>query len=144
MLNNSIFDTSGLRLPTDITAQPLSDIDMLSMEWEIIGEESYINISELQLKFDGALLSNHQHCALFHCFLPVPISGLAINPLPPILDCSAQLNNLEFLSVSPTSRQPNSPSKIAGQFYLASSYLDFGDCKLPFFKTILTTYHFGG
>ena len=57
MLNNSLFDTSGLRLPTDITAQPLSDIDMLSMEWEIIGEESYINISELQLKFDGAQLS---------------------------------------------------------------------------------------
>jgi hypothetical protein len=111
------------------------------MEWENIGEESYINICELQLKFDGAQLSKSVETFYISisCFLPpfsylLPTLGLAINPLPPIVDCGAQLNNLEFICVSPTPRQPLSPSKNiskdSGQYYLASSYLDFGDCKL--------------
>jgi hypothetical protein len=57
MPNNSDFDASSLSLPAEMTPQYSSDLDMLSMEWENIGEESFINISELQLKFDGTQLS---------------------------------------------------------------------------------------
>ena len=60
-----MFSDPNLSLPTEITAQPLSDIDMMSMEWENIGEESYINICELQLKFDGAQLSKSMDSPCF-------------------------------------------------------------------------------
>lgn len=123
MPNSPDFDATGLSLPVELTAQ---DIDMLSTEWESIGEESFINICELQLKFDGTQLS------------------LGVNPLPPIIDCSAQLTDLEFICVSPTSNQPLSPSKgiikDRGPFYLASSYLNFGDySRTPTSKLVVHT-----
>jgi hypothetical protein len=137
--SNSDIDSAGLGLPTEMTAQSHLDIDALSMELECIGEESFINICELQLIFDGVQLgkstdilwiSNHTPFYL----LPAPRLGLAVSPLPPIVDCIAQLNNLEFLCLPSAPRQPFSPSKIikkdSGLFFLASSYLDFGDCKL--------------
>jgi hypothetical protein len=57
MPNNPDFDTAALSLPAEMTAQSPLDIDMLSMEWENIGEESFINICEVQLKFNGMQLS---------------------------------------------------------------------------------------
>jgi hypothetical protein len=122
-----------------MTAQSHLDIDALSMELECIGEESFINICELQLIFDGVQLGKSTDILWISnrtpfCLLPAPRLGLAVSPLPPIVDCIAQLNNLEFLCLPSAPRQPFSPSKIikkdSGLFFLASSYLDFGDCKL--------------
>jgi hypothetical protein len=65
-------------------------------------------------------------------------SGLAVNPLPPIPDTGVQLHSLEFLPVSPPAPSTSAdqsgappPMKSINEnsvFYLASSYLDFGDC----------------
>lgn len=70
MPNSPDFDATGLSLPVELTAQ---DIDMLSTEWESIGEESFINICELQLKFDGTQLSKSieisRYRALFRNYL---------------------------------------------------------------------------
>lgn len=72
MLNDTEFDPAGLSLPV----QPPLDVDMLSMEWENVGEESFINVCELQLKFDGAQLSKsteyaalQYHAHFFNSFL---------------------------------------------------------------------------
>jgi hypothetical protein len=133
-LNNPESDTAGLGLPAELNTQSPLDIDILSTTWENVGEESFINVCELQLKFDGSQLSTSTTIYQL-CYLPpASNSALAINPLPPLVDCGGQLNNLEFICVSPTPRQLLSPSKTFNKddrpFYLASTYINFGECKL--------------
>jgi hypothetical protein len=69
--DNPDIDAAGLGLPTEMTPHSHLDIDALSMEMENIGEESFINICELQLVFDGVQLGKFtdifgiSNCTLF-------------------------------------------------------------------------------
>ncbi|GLB34886.1 hypothetical protein LshimejAT787_0204510 [Lyophyllum shimeji] len=116
--DNSRFGAVDSTLPDDMN-QPLPP-ELQSMEWESWGEESTINLYEVQVRHNG-----------------VQIAGLTVEPLPPLLNCGGTLVDLKFISTPPSldvQNSPSSPRKRSnerGQFYIASSYLDFEDYTSP-------------
>ncbi|KAG6866975.1 hypothetical protein C0991_003891 [Blastosporella zonata] len=84
------------------------------LQWENWGEDTVINVTEVQLLFNG-----HQF-------------GLSVEPLSPLLGCNKTLVGLDFISVPPSFEVPNpppSPRKFRERliFYLVSSHLEFGN-----------------
>jgi hypothetical protein len=145
----SSFNTMDLGLSLEMS-QPSSPEPTPSVEWELWGEETTIELCEVQLGFDGASIST-RIVPLYLVFCLSFMSGISTNPLPPIYHSSElQLNQLSFLcappsqvSISDSMKSPastkngKSPKRTVqtqgqerGQIYLAASFLDFGDCEL--------------
>ncbi|KAJ6496752.1 hypothetical protein C8R47DRAFT_1042539 [Mycena vitilis] len=96
-------NSMNLTLPLTLEL-PSSEPD-LAVEWETWGEESYVELSEIRLDFEGMVVS-------------------AI-PLPALYGFELGLTNLTFISTPPHPQGvlESSPDIL----YLAASYLDFGD-----------------
>ncbi|KAJ7685260.1 hypothetical protein DFH06DRAFT_970910 [Mycena polygramma] len=101
--NDHSMNSMNLTLPLTLE-MPSSEPD-LAIEWETWGEESYIELSEVRLDFEGMVVS-------------------AV-PLPALHSFELGLTNLTFISTPPHPQGvlESSPDIL----YLAASYLDFGD-----------------
>ncbi|KAH0583791.1 hypothetical protein H2248_009394 [Termitomyces sp. 'cryptogamus'] len=106
---SSHYNTIGPNLPEEI--QSPSSIELRSMEWENWGEETVINLFEVQFLYNGERF------------------GLSAEPLQPILGCGKPLIGLDFICLPPLLDVPDIPSprrtNERPSFYLVSSYLDF-------------------
>ncbi|KAG6874211.1 hypothetical protein C0995_003757 [Termitomyces sp. Mi166 len=111
--NTSHYNTIGPSLP-ERTKPPLPP-ELCPMEWENWGEESIINLFEVQFLYNGERF------------------GLSVEPLQPILGCGKTLVGLDFICLPPSLDPPPSPRKANERplFYLVSSYLDFENYDSP-------------
>ncbi|KII88403.1 hypothetical protein PLICRDRAFT_41563 [Plicaturopsis crispa FD-325 SS-3] len=158
---SSSFDGMDLGIPMDTMTQTSSDssdpIASSSTEWESWGEESVIELCEVRLNFDGDSMSlatnplpSIRHNAAdmsdlaFICTPPLQTPAPADPSTSPTLSAkkSPKVSPKKSPIVSPKKSPAMSPRKTKadeatyaetarGQFYLASTFLDFGDYSAP-------------
>lgn len=109
-------------------------------DWETSGEERSIELSEIQILFDGSIMGTCKYPDSLNKLLISQNQGLFVNPMPPLEFTGSCLTNLVFICCpspsgstqpesirSPSLRKTNRPEK--GKFYLAVTSIDFHDCK---------------
>ena len=140
-------DKSGVDTPLD-SSSPLnfspsfSDCDP-AMRCESWGEESTIELCEVRLNCDGALLSEYELMDLVQnsndLIRSLFETDLSSHPLPAIHLSKAPLVNMSIIHTPPVSQSlqtddqtsPLNPGNTSGKghIFLCSSFLDFEDCE---------------
>ncbi|KAJ7111538.1 hypothetical protein C8R43DRAFT_1159517 [Mycena crocata] len=108
ILPSSVRDNSlnSMNLGLPLTLDSISSDAEFPIEWENWGEESFIELCEVRLDFDGLAMM------------------MSARPLPPLYGSGLGVANLTFV---PTPPSPDNTEAPPVALYLAASYLDFGD-----------------
>lgn len=110
-------------------------------DWETSGEERFIELSEVQILFDGSIMGTCKHLApRTNSVLIFLNQGLYVGPMQSLEFTGSCLTNLVFICCpllsgstppdsvrSPSLRKTNRPEK--GRIYLAVTSINFHDCK---------------
>lgn len=110
-------------------------------DWETSGEERFIELSEVQILFDGSIMGTCKHLAPRTNSVLISLNqGLYVGPMQSLEFTGSCLTNLVFICCpllsgstppdfvrSPSLRKTNRPEK--GKIYLAVTSINFHDCK---------------